>query len=395
MAIMRILNFIFGYRIFVCPVKYAEDILNVFMKYRIIYWNMEKSEENISFRILSKDNKNVVALFLRAGIEICRNEAHGIPHILYRYRKRFGLMAGAAIFAVLVYVSGEYIWEINITGNYNVSEAEIKSELAKYGLAEGARKKGLDSDYIEHSLLIGTEKISWIKINFFGTSANVTVREIENPQAKKAKSSNPSNLVSTCDGQIERITVYEGQPVVNIGDSVLEGDLLVSGIIESKNAEARYTKASGEIFAKTVKQIHIEIPLEYEKKVYTGEVKKQKTLNFFAKSINLFINGGNFDSEYDKIEKEEYLTIFNLITLPVSIGTNEYREYRYETAKRSETEAVKLAYYELLLETQDLLRSAELLKKTVKADFRDEAYVIDCELYCIENIAKEIEIETE
>ena len=46
-------------------------------------------------------------------------------------------------------------------------------------------------------------------------------------------------------------------------------------------AARKLCSINGKVFAKTVTEFEVEIPYEYEKKVYTGEDFEKKTLNFF------------------------------------------------------------------------------------------------------------------
>ena len=62
---------------------------------------------------------------------------------------------------------------------------------------------------------------------------------------------------------------------------------------------------------------------------------------------------------------------------------------------RTEVEAVRLAHHELSLALEGALAGSELLKKSVTASFSEDAYVIDCELYVIEDIAVAAEFEAE
>ncbi len=392
MPLRRRLTFIFGYHIFECDASNTEKLLNIFMRYRIIYWGLQKNEEKCVFRVLSKDAENLISLCGAERIELRLLLVRGLFHILGRYKKRAGLFVGAIVFAATVYISGLFVWEINITGKTSVPRREITELLAAHGLEVGSYIPSLDLDAIKNRALIDSDTLSWMAVNINGTSVNIVVREIEGESEETAKKS-PANLVAICDGQIEMLEVYEGQPTVNVGDAVRAGELLVSGIVGTDITDPRYLHAQGKIWARTTKTVRVEIPLEYEKKVYTGEVKRQKTIKFFAKNINLFINSGNLSENYDKIEREDPLTFFGRFTVPVSILTEEYREYTYQTFNRTETEAVKLAYAELSLAVNDALRGAELLKKTVTAGFSDQSYVIECELYCIEDIATVAEFE--
>lgn len=388
MILMRMLNFIFGYHIFECDMSDTEKLINMFMHYRIIYWDLKKCEDRTRFCILSKDAKMLSSLCASNGVCLYLADVRGLFHMLKRYKRRFGFIVGVLFIAVSVWWAGCFVWRIDVVGNESVSSREVIALLESFGLRVGSYIPSLDLDVIKNRALIESNELSWMAVNINGTSVNVIVREIENVENNEKS---PANLVASCDGVIEMLEVHKGQPTVNVGDTVRNGDLLVSGIIANENAPTRYVNASGKIYARTTKHIRIEVPLEYEGKVYTGKIKKEKIIKFFGKSINLFTNTGNLSENYDKIEKEEQLSFFGRFSVPVSMVTRDFSEYTMCTLKRTELEAVKLAHAQLLLRIDDALSNAELLKKAVSARFEKEVYVIDCELCCVENIAIEAE----
>lgn len=392
MLLMRLLNFVFGYRIFECDIRDTEKLIDLFMRCGIIYWDLKQSGDRTRFFVRSRDAAALSSLCASHGIGLYLIGERGLLHILKKYKRRAGVFAGLLFIALSVWWAGRFVWKIEVTGNEKVSAREIIALLDSHGLRVGSYMPALDLDVIKDSALIDSDTLSWMALNVDGTSVGVVVREIE---AGGSTDDSPSNLVAASDGVIEMLEVYRGQPTVSVGTAVRRGELLVSGIIANEKTPARYVHASGKIYARTTKLIRVEVPLEYEGKVYTGKLKRERTINFFDKSINLFSNSGNLTGNYDKIEKEEPITFFGRFSVPVSVVTREFSEYTVCTLERDELEAVRLAYAELALRTEDALSEAELVKKTVSAGFKEGAYVIECELGCIENIAAEADFETE
>ena len=392
MLLFHLMDFVFGYHVIECEAKNAEKLLNIFMRYRMIYRDFRKCGDKVFFSILSKDEKSFRTLCQREGIVILSAHSKGLFHIIKKYKRRAGLLLGLAFIAFFIWFSGLFVWRIYVVGNTSVSSGYVVELLGANGLDVGSYIPSLELDKIRESTLIASDKLSWMALNVKGTSIEVVVREIEEG---KQRDNTPRNLVAECDGVIELLEVHKGKATVNVGDAVRAGELLVSGIVSDEKTSAKYVHAEAKVFARTNKRIHIEIPLEYEAKSYTGEIKREKRLKFFDKSINLFVNSGNLYENYDKIEREECLTFFGRFSVPVSILTSEFSEYTYSTKTRTETEAVKLAFAELSLKTEEVLADAELVKRSVAAHFEDEAFIIDCDMVLTQNIVKEAKFETE
>ncbi len=392
MFLLRLLNYLFGYHILACHADDTEKLLNLFMRYRIISWDLEKGAERTCFCILSKDKKGLSSLCERDGIELFFIEKRGLFHVLKRYKRRFGILAGVAFIAIFVWFSGLFVWRMEVVGNERESYSSVVSLLDSAGLGIGSYIPKLELDSIRERALMSSDELSWMALNLRGTTVEVVVREIE---AGESTDNTPANLVAAHDGVIEQLEVHKGYSTVNVGDAVRKGEMLASGILSDEKTGTRYVHANGKVFARTNRVIHIEIPLEYEAKSYTGEKKTKKSLNFFNKSINLFSNCGNLCENYDKIEREVPLSFFGRFTVPVSLTTCEFLEYTVCTQSRTETEAVKLAYATLALCIEEVTSDAQLIKKTLSANFCGEAYVIECELVLIENIAVESSFDIE
>ena len=68
--------------------------------------------------------------------------------------------------------------------------------------------------------------------------------------------------------------VEEGQKVVNIHDSVAEGQILVSGLI-GKEGETIEVPAKGKIWGETWYKSDVELPIKSNFKVYNGNEQRK------------------------------------------------------------------------------------------------------------------------
>ena len=186
-----------------------------------------------------------------------------------------------------------------------------------------------------------------------------------------------------------------GNVVVSSGKYVEKGDLLVSGLFDSVHEGFRYTRAAGEVYARTVEEFYIEIPYEYEGKTYTGEGYSNKYLNFFDFSMNISKKSGNEGAFYDKISIVEEYSVFGLIETPFSLHTERYLEYETVSMTRTQSEAEELAYFSLEERLAAMAEDKILIKKTVTPLIREDRFILHCVIVLIENIARTQEFEVE
>ena len=183
--------------------------------------------------------------------------------------------------------------------------------------------------------------------------------------------------------------------MVGAGKYVNKGDLLVSGLFDSVQEGFRFTRASGEVFARTVEEFIIEIPYEYEGKEYTGVEYCDKYLIFFDYSMNILKNSGKDDALYDKINIVENCSLFGMIKTPLKIRKERYLEYSTVWKTRSPESAELLAYFELESKLSSLSSSATLIKKSITPYQREDRFILHCTIVLIENIAQTKEFDVD
>ena len=369
-------------------------LLNLCMYQKIPYSDFHADSDKVTmcFRLFAfrKLKKEAEA----RGIIFTVAEQRGLPFILGKYKYRFGLFLGIICAATLIFISQRFIWEIEVVGNEKLTSAEVLEVLSRQGFSVGSYIPSANTDRIENKILIESDSISWISINIIGTVAEVQIRERTEPPSENV-SLKPANLVASKSGVIEEVRIFRGNTVVASGQYVEKGELLVSGLFDSVQVGFRYTRASGEVYARTVEEFYIEIPYEYEGKAYTGVEYSNKYLNFFDYSMNISKKCGNEGAFYDRINIVENCNLFFGIKTPFSVRTERFLEYETVSMTRTPSAAENLAYFELESRLADISENATMLKKTVKPYARDDRFILHCVIVLIENIAEVSEFDVE
>ena len=237
-----------------------------------------------------------------------------------------------------------------------------------------------------------TKNISWMSINIIGTVAEVQIREYRDGSGGEDVTA-PANLVARKSGVVEEVRLLRGNLVVAEGRYVEKGQLLVSGLYDSLQEGIRYTRASGQVFAKTMEEFYVEIPYEYEKKCYTGVEYYDKYLNFFDYSINILKNSGKEGVFYDKIDIVENYMLWDGNETPFGTTTVKYLEYETVEVTRTQEEAEELAYFELSEKLAAAAEGGTLIKKTVVPIQLKDSFALLCSVIIIEDIAEVREFE--
>lgn len=389
-----LLLWLFGYHVIEIPRAFFEDFLNLCLRYGFNYFDIKIDEEKrtAQLKVSSIEIKNILTACRIWQIRVKTVSRHGAPEKMLKYKGRYGILVGF-IFAILLFaLSQSVIWRIDVMGNDNLTQEQVISILNENGLNVGSFIPSLKMDYIEQKIMINNDEIAWMSIKVFGTVARVEIKEVIDTEIKE-KNTAPANLVSRFDAQIVGMEVYSGFISVKEGDFVRAGELLVSGVYKEGKAPLRFSRASGVVFGRITHTFEIEIPLIQSKKVYTGEKIEKKTLIFFGKPINFFLNYRNLPTSYDIINYVYTFDPFSLGELPVSLSVNEYLAYETKEMEISEEEAIELAYEELRACIDKEIPDAQILKKSLFGEFVDGKYVLKCTVIAVCNIARQVEFE--
>lgn len=369
----------------------ARAVLSVMIKENIPFGNVSPSGEGYVFPARLKDSPRIRAAAGRVGAEVIITPT-GAFAFVKKYRRRLGLLVGAAVFAAALFLSSRFVWDIRISGNERVPTNEIEAALGEYGLYLGAPRSSVDAGDICRRMTVGNGGISWMSIDIRGAVARVEVRETV--AADVVSTARPSNLVASCDGQIVSVTAYGGKSEVRAGQTVRKGDVLVSGVIDSEALGYRLVRARGEVIANVTKRFSASAPLETVEKVTTGNVKTEKTIKFFSKTADLFKKSNISFEKYDTIEKTERLSLFG-VRLPVFVTTVAYAEYVERPLTRTDDEARDIALAEAEKAMLDETGGDKIISVYQNVTFDGGVCRVELIVECQTNIAEEQIIQTE
>ena len=346
----------------------------------------------VRFRVAFSASRRLRKRCAEQGIAVELLERRGVPYLLYLYRRRAGLITGVLLAVVLCVLSSRFVWHVRVTGNVEMTEQQVLSQLRECGFGVGSYIPALELAKLENRLLLTSDRIGWVSIYIDGTVARVQI--IEYTEAPPPEDlSRPANLVAAYDGQIETVELFRGNCVVKRGQAVKKGELLVSGLYDSDLYGYRWTRASGKVFARTEHTFTVEIPLDYTQKRVQEPIRSEIVLNFFNFSLKIFKNTGNLPPMYDIIEEERSPRVWGDHPLPLSLRVTSVAAYSEETCRRTPEEALALAYDALDEEMLSLAERAQLLRKEITTRLTEDALILDCTVFCIEDIALQSEFE--
>ena len=313
---------------------FPERFLNLCAQAGVGFWALEWPDANtLRLRVARREKKRLEPLAQKAMCAISFHGRVGIPYFLARFRRRYALLLGLALSLCAVCVLSRFVLTIDVQGNETVPTAVILEELKRLGVRPGAYGPAIDENQVCNDALLELEDLAWLSVNLHGTRAEVLVAE-RAPKPEIVDESVPAHIVADGSGIITRVDVFSGQAQFQEGDTVVEGETLISGVVdlpEPKYSEVDLgtvnVRAAGAVYARTWRTLSAVIPLEAGVKEYTGEQTSRWSLVIFGKRVQFSKNSGISYARYDKIKTDRTLTLPGGREMPLTLTRETVREY--------------------------------------------------------------------
>ena len=140
--IFKILIFyILGYLNIEVEGIFVERFINICKSKGILLWNVKMEKGVLLYANIGiSDYKQIRTVARKIGTKIRIKKKCGIPFILNRYKKRKIFVAILILSVVVVVTMSNFVWNIEISGNENISKEEILLDLEEEGLKTGIFK---------------------------------------------------------------------------------------------------------------------------------------------------------------------------------------------------------------------------------------------------------------
>ncbi len=319
-----------------------ERFFNLCRSSKILLWNIACEKEEYRFFLLLPDFYRIRPFARKAGVRVRIQEKLGLPFFLYRNRKRKLFAVGAASFFLLLFVLSHFIWNISFSGNLLFTDDMLTGQLREIGVCYGMPKRGVDCDRIEEELRSRCSRIVWVSAHVSGTRLQIRIRENETADGIPLREESPRNLVAETAGTVVSILVRAGKAVVQPGDEVEKGQILVEGMLPVTNDSGEvertlFVRADADIRLRTTKIYREWVPHFQTVRSYTGKMQRGFRLRAGAVDI-LAMPPLAGKRNWDLTGVSRQIVLFGDFFLPVWTEAITAREYEKVERKRTKTE---------------------------------------------------------
>ena len=387
MFIITWLRWIRGTVVFIINGAFPERLVNMCARHGIAVWGIAPRQSGYEAGTYASNYRKLRPLAKQTKTRIKIKSRSGLPFVVHRHRKRYGILIGAVLAVVLFVSLSMRIWNIEVNGCQTITADEIIIELDELGLKTGVLKSEIDAREIERRMMLKDSRIAWIAINLIGNSVEIEIRETVMPPDRLDLKNKAANVIAGFDGQITYMEIYNGQAVLRIGDTVMAGEMIISGVMEDQHKNTKITYARAMVLAKTQEERSVEINLREELWTADGSPEVSKYIEIAGFKIPFSLP--------KKMKAERYETtheITQLLGKPIInyIAVTNV-PMRKQIITRTEFEAKEIAMRMLLQAEQDDDPSRKVISRDITGYCENGVYRLTEKLSVIKNIAVQSE----
>lgn len=381
----------------------AERLLNLCGNHDILVWGIKDHGDYHTMNISVRGFFALKPLLKKTGTRAAVLQRYGLPFFVSKmYRRKIFVIGliGCMLFWILT--SG-YIWNIEIEGNFALTEDVLMDYLEEQGIHTAMKKSRLNIENLERALREDYNLITWTSVQLNGTTLLVHIKENEMPeydQSGQSKTETGMDLIATRSGTVTYMITRSGVPQVAAGDTVEKGDVLVSGAVPVYNEDTTVRKyqfvvSDADIILRYGEDISVEKYVDYEEKRYTGEQEKIYVLGAGDREWSLRFRKIPY-AAYDSSEEKKQVKLLDHLYLPFSYGHKTVQEYEIIDQKHTEEEMKTLMQeeWDKIISTLDE-KGVQIAEKNVTIKKNEKKWVLNAHMKLEESAVELVPTKTE
>lgn len=344
---------------------------------------------------------DVIAICDMLDIEYEIVKECGLSPFLRRNVCRMTMLVSPLIIFCIISILSKHVWQINILENIVYTDEEIIRFLNEKDIHIGCKGQIINCEQLEKDVRANFEDIIWISVEKKGAMLNIYVKENEGNSIEHC-STTPSSIFSTTNGTIYSIMTRQGNALVHKGDTVNDGDMLVSGDIEIIDDSGsviahNYVNSDADISILYDYSYTEQLPISYESREYIGDYTSSKDIIIDKLHIKIYDISSlkhTFDEFKNKIFAKEntktpiidktYYEISNFsytnsllssLGIPHIISNNLQKEYKVISKKYTDQEGYIIINNKISKFFNKLSeKGIQIIEKNVKI-YKDSEYI--------------------
>ncbi len=207
-----------------------DRLINECKRKEIDLFDVKKKDKTVRITLKYVD----VEKFFAITENLCYNKEKikkikekGKAYPLLFLKKNLGIFLGTVAFIFIAIFSSDYIFSFSFSGTGSIYKKDVEAYLKKRGITTFTRFSSINLTSLEDEILANNSHLLFVSAKKEGNRLSLELVLLK--EDVKTVDDSVEELLSTEDGIIEDVKVYRGTALVEKGDSVKKGDVLVGG----------------------------------------------------------------------------------------------------------------------------------------------------------------------
>lgn len=175
-----LLNYILGYLNIEIEGYFVEKFINICISKNIFLWNIKRTKSTIAYSNIGiKNFRKLTKIAKDTKCRVKIKSKKGLPFIFNKYKKRKIFFAFLLFLTASIIFLSNFVWNVEIDGNINISKEELIENLKQDGLKIGAMKSKVNTKEIINKMRLERNDLAWVGIQIKGTNAIVKIVEAD------------------------------------------------------------------------------------------------------------------------------------------------------------------------------------------------------------------------
>ena len=305
------------------------EFLNYLVEKEIFVSLIKSTDFGFTAICMAKDYKKIA----RAAKNFqCKTKIIRKNGLYFKSRKvlaRKGIVLSAALVFLYFFLFSKLIWRIDIIApSKNITE-DVNSILYDNNCYAGAVFNQEKNQNIIQKIFMDVDNVGYVTLNFYKGILTCKVDATIN-KMPYLENSTSGNITASLDGVIEELEIYNGFSDIQIGQTVLKGDILVEPTYVDRNGTLQQVMPRAFIKAYCLKEYSAQTDFNKEVFIRTGKYTEQVSLKLIGKKI--LIKKADIDA-YKQYESEKYFANINILGFSLPLTRETIRFYEKESVK--------------------------------------------------------------
>lgn len=234
----------------------------------IAFVQIKRRGRKLSVLVAEESFPQLFALAEQGGWAYTEGKRYGTGRMLDWLRQRWMLLAAVLISLSAVVWAAQMMWSINITGAETYQE-DVKAYLASCHIQPPLWKNNIDLSALRDDLEWRYPRIAWVECGWRGTTLNIRLVQGVS-QGETLSNSGAGDVVASRGGIIDSVITASGTPLVQAGQIIQPGQVLIAGYEQGRDGEQISVMARGTVLARVWDSAAVRVSCIETETHYTG-----------------------------------------------------------------------------------------------------------------------------